>query len=43
MILKDNKLDTPDPKAAAVFALVNAGADSAFELRKLINLSDYKV
>jgi len=42
VILEDDKPDTPDPKATAVSALVNASADSAFRLSKPIDLSDYK-
>jgi hypothetical protein len=42
VILEDNELDTPDPEAAAVSALVDANADFAFELSKLINPSDHK-
>jgi hypothetical protein len=42
VILKDDKLNTPNPKAVAVSALVNASADSAFGLSKLIDLSDHK-
>jgi len=36
VILKDNESDTPDPETAAVSALVDVGADSAFELSKPI-------
>jgi hypothetical protein len=42
VILEDDELDTPDPKAAAVSALVDAGADFAFKLSKLIDPSDYE-
>ena len=41
MILEDDELDTPDPEATAVSALVDAGAgaDFAFELSQLIDPS----
>jgi len=39
VILEDNKSNTPDPEAAAVSALVDASADSASKLSKLIHLS----
>jgi len=42
VILEDNKPDTPDPKAAAVSASVEASADSAFELSKPIDPSDHE-
>jgi hypothetical protein len=42
VILEDDESNTPDPEAAAVSALVDADADSAFGLSKSIDLSDYK-
>ena len=42
MILEDDEPDTPDPEAAAVSASVNASADSAFELSKPIDPSNYE-
>jgi hypothetical protein len=42
VILEDDKSNTPDPEAAAVSASVDAGADSAFELSKPIDLTDHK-
>jgi hypothetical protein len=42
MILKDDELDTPNPKAAAVSTLVDASADSTFELSKPIDPSDHE-
>ena len=42
MILEDDESNTPDPEAAAVSALVDAGADSAFELSKPIDPSDHE-
>jgi hypothetical protein len=42
VILEDDKPDTPDPEAAAVSALANAGADSAFELSKPIDTSNHE-
>jgi hypothetical protein len=42
VILKDDKLDTPNHKAAIVSALVNASANFTFKLSKPINPSNYK-
>jgi hypothetical protein len=42
VILEDNELDTPDPEAAAVSALVDASADFAFELSKLVDPSNHE-
>ena len=42
MILEDDEPDTPDPEAAAVSALVDAGADFAFEPSKPIDPSDHE-
>jgi hypothetical protein len=42
VILRDDELNTPDPKAAAVSASVDASADSAFELSKLIDPSSHE-
>jgi hypothetical protein len=42
VILEDDEPDTPDPEAAAVSASVDAGADFAFELSKLIDPSDHE-
>jgi hypothetical protein len=42
VILEDDELDTPDPKAATVSASVDAGANSAFELSKPIDPSDHE-
>jgi len=43
VILEDDKPDTPNLKAAAVSALVDASAHFAFKLSKLIDPSDYEV
>jgi hypothetical protein len=40
VILEDDESNTPDPKAAAISTLVDAGADSAFKLSKPIDPSD---
>ena len=42
MILKDDELDTPNPKAATVSTLVNTSADFAFKLSKLIDPFNHK-
>lgn len=42
MILEDDESDTPDPEATAVSALVDAGADSTFELSKPIDPSGHE-
>ena len=42
MILEDDELDTPKPKAATVSTLVNASADFAFELSKPIDPSNHE-
>ncbi len=42
MILEDDGSNTPDPEAAAVFASVDAGADSAFKLSKPIDPSSHE-
>jgi len=42
VILEDNGPDTYNPEAAAVSALVDAGADSAFGLSKPIDWSDHE-
>jgi hypothetical protein len=42
VILKDDGSNIPNPKAAAVSALVDDGTDSAFKLSKPIDPSDYE-
>jgi hypothetical protein len=42
VILKNDESNTPNLKAAAVSALVDAVADSAFKLSKLIDPSGYE-
>lgn len=42
MILEDDESNTPDPEAVATSALVDYGADSAFELSKPIDLSGHE-
>jgi hypothetical protein len=42
VILEDDESNTPDPKAAAVSTSVDPGADSAFELSKLIDPSGHE-
>ena len=42
MILKGGESNTPNPEAAAVPALVDASADSAFGLSKPIDPSDHE-
>ena len=42
MILEGGESNTLDPEAAAVLALVDAGADSAFELSKPIDPSGHE-
>jgi hypothetical protein len=42
VILEDDELDTPNPKAAAVSASINASADFAFELSKPIDPSNHE-
>ena len=43
MILEDDELDTPNPKATTVSTLINVSADFAFELSKPIDPSDHEV
>jgi hypothetical protein len=42
VILEDDESNTPDPEAAAVSALVDAGAHSAFDLSRPIDLSGHE-
>jgi hypothetical protein len=45
VILEDNESDTPEPEpeTIAVSALVDASADPAFDLSKLVYPSNYKI
>jgi hypothetical protein len=45
MILEDNESDTsePKPKTIIVSASVNASANPAFDLNKLVYLSSYEI
>jgi hypothetical protein len=42
VILEDDESNTPDPKAAAISASIDASADSAFELGKPIDPSGHE-